>query len=356
MSFSFMIVSLLTFVSAIFFFLLLMVPHKIGFLRQLQSRFTHLKVHNLCRVVGFIGLGLCILVIAFYLRPHSSTRNMIGHYYFSKYLKNRPSEEDDLLTTKAFTLWSHTGDVQSFVEASQKLPPDSPLWSRFLWLVERGYKRKGIYNQYGTFLHGLESKITHPNAKATLIFKLAQFYHDEDQEKASSYYNKIIEENVDPFLVELAQGNLHEMNSLNEGQNAPELHVTDIKGKGYSNATLHGKFVILLFWDVECPGCRKEMAIYKRIYSSNQSDKLIILGISVENEKKTYQFIQREELKWPQVVLKREIFHEIQKQFNIQYFPSNYVIGPSGKILARQLPGNELEERIKELIEQPQDL
>ena len=351
MSLSFIFISTMTMVFLVSSLLLLVFPRKINRIISSRTVIDGSKYLWRYRVGGLIGIGLCILITGLYLLPHAETKNVIGRYYFSKYLENRPSRKAYIYATQAFGAWSFSGNVKSLVNASEKLPMDSPVWKSYLWLAGKGYKRRGRYEQFGPFLHGLEGKIIHPVGKMSLFFELGKFYRSQDKDKAREYFNKVIEINADPFFMDQAEGNLHEMDLLNRGQDAPDFSLKDIHGKQHSLGSLRGRIVILQFWNVNCPSCRKEMPVYKKIYSENQSDKLVMLGVSMKIGEKTSKYIEQEKLEWPQVVLDKRGYHEIGKSYNIQYVPDNYVIGPDGKIAAKHLNAHELKTTIKELLQ-----
>lgn len=350
MSFSFIVVAIMTIIFLAFSLLLLIVPKKIVCGIRCRCFTGELKDLWRYRVGGLVGIGLCAFVAGLYLVPHGGTEDIKGHFYFSKYIKNRPSPQADIYAIKAFNAWRFMGNVKSFVEAAEELTMDSPVWKDYFRLAGDGYKRRGRYEQYGPFLHILEEKINHPVGRMALFFELGEWYRLRDVDRAREYFYKVIDINADPFLMDQASSNLHAMDVLNLGQNAPDFNLKDINGKQYSLDSLRGRVVILQFWSVSCPGCREEMPMYKKIFTENQSDKLVMLGVTMKDGEKTYEYIEKEKLEWPQVVLDQKDNPMIQQSYSIQYVPNNYVIGVDGKIVAKQLKPKELEAKIKNLL------
>lgn len=298
-----------------------------------------------------LGIIICVILIGFFLVPEKKSKNFIGHYYFKRYLTKRPSPVADKFARKALIAWSQSGNLTSLEYAAEKINPESPLWRDFFWFVEGGYRQSRHYEQFGPFLHRIENKVANTAGKMALNLKLGEFYRHQDKMIAAGYFERVLKIDADPILSAQARGNLHDVNSLNIGQGSPGFALSDIGGHLFSNNSTQGKIVVLFFWSVECPGCLQEIHFYKKIYDKYKSDVLLMLGISVKVGERTRQFVVEEKLGWPQVILNEEDYHEIQQNFNIQYVPDNYVIDPAGKIAAKHLLPEELEETIKELVE-----
>ena len=96
--------------------------------------------------------------------------------------------------------------------------------------------------------------------------------------------------------------------------------------------------------------CRKEIPNLKAIYD-NYSDKgLAIVSISIDSEDEPWKKALKEEnLVWTNC---RDIDHSIANLFNIVAVPTIYVLDNEGKLIAENLRGEALQEKISEIINQ----
>jgi cytochrome c biogenesis protein CcmG/thiol:disulfide interchange protein DsbE len=116
------------------------------------------------------------------------------------------------------------------------------------------------------------------------------------------------------------------------GKPAPELEVTDIKGNPVSLANLKGKTVLLDFWTSWCPPCLADAPSLDKLYARYGSTNLMIIGISVNEERDIVErFLQKKPHVFP-VVLTSE--NEMQHPYQVGKFPTYMVIAPDGTLNA----------------------
>lgn len=88
------------------------------------------------------------------------------------------------------------------------------------------------------------------------------------------------------------------------------------------------------------------------MYNKYQSANFNILGISLDNSRDEWlAAIQKDELTWPQVSDLKLWTSKAVKHFGIASIPTNYLIDPTGKIIARDLRGQALRNKLVELLE-----
>jgi thiol-disulfide isomerase/thioredoxin len=145
----------------------------------------------------------------------------------------------------------------------------------------------------------------------------------------------------DAGLFMLPESGLHEVKELSRwnaarikkqlvGKPAPELEVTDIQGKPVSLSDLKGKTILLDFWTTWCPPCLADAPALDRLYSKYAGKELMIVGISVSEEREIVEsFLKKHPHKFP-VVLTTE--NEMPRPYEIGIFPTYIVIGPDGTI------------------------
>lgn len=114
------------------------------------------------------------------------------------------------------------------------------------------------------------------------------------------------------------------------GKPAPELSVTDLKGKPVVLSELKGKTVLLDFWTTWCPPCRADAPALDKLQAKYGNKDLAIVGISVSEDRAIVEkFLSEHPHDFP-VVLTSE--NEMPKAYQIGVFPTYIVIDPEGKL------------------------
>ncbi|SFJ69885.1 TlpA disulfide reductase family protein [Myroides guanonis] len=139
--------------------------------------------------------------------------------------------------------------------------------------------------------------------------------------------------------------------SLLNGDKAPEFTAPDTEGKVISLKDNLGKITILDFWASWCAPCRAENPNVVKLYKKYHKKGLNIIGISVdENGEQWKSAIIQDSLPWIQVSNLKGMKDPIAKEYSIKSVPTVYILDENGIIIARDLRGKDLEERISKLL------
>lgn len=112
-----------------------------------------------------------------------------------------------------------------------------------------------------------------------------------------------------------------------------------------------GKVTIVDFWASWCGPCRQEnpnvVAIYKELHPKG----LNIIGVSLDKDAaKWKEAIAKDKLTWAQVSNLKFWDEPIAAQYGVQAIPATFILDASGKIVAKDLRGDELRAKIIELL------
>ena len=141
------------------------------------------------------------------------------------------------------------------------------------------------------------------------------------------------------------------MLSTNVGQFAPEISLPSPDGKEIALSSLKGKLVLIDFWASWCGPCRKEMPNVVKIYSKFKNKGLEIYGVSLDQDKEKWmEAITKDGINWPQVSDLKYWDNLAARIYNVQGIPYTVLIDKDGKIIAKNLRGQELEKKIAEVL------
>lgn len=118
--------------------------------------------------------------------------------------------------------------------------------------------------------------------------------------------------------------------ALEVGTTPPEIGANSLDGTRVSLASLRGKVVVVDFWASWCAPCKQEMPVLESLYKRFKDQGLVIVGVSVDNERSNAQkFARSVSVTFPIV---HDADHAVADRFHPPKMPTSYVIDKAGKV------------------------
>lgn len=153
-------------------------------------------------------------------------------------------------------------------------------------------------------------------------------------------------------LSEEAKQELFELRHLRVGKTAPELEGADLDGVKFKLSDSRGKVTVVVFWGSWCGPCMAMVPRERELVARLKDKPFVLIGVNGDTElAKAKEVVAKERMTW------RSFWNgdkgwegPMTTAWNVRNWPTVYVLDHKGVIRFRDLPGEELDKAIDQLI------
>lgn len=201
----------------------------------------------------------------------------------------------------------------------------------------------------GTYEKWIDQHSASPVSAMVLSFNLRY----EDMDKLEARLKTLKPAAKDNALGRKMQHSINASRATAIGKVAPEFTQNDTLGKPVALKDFRGKYVLVDFWASWCVPCRKENPAVVKAFHEYSNKNFTILSVSLDRpgaQDKWLQAIHDDGLTWTHVSDLNWWSNAVSKLYDIHSIPANYLLGPDGTILAKNLRGEALEQKLAEVL------
>lgn len=135
------------------------------------------------------------------------------------------------------------------------------------------------------------------------------------------------------------------------GAEAPEIALPNPEGDTIRLSDLRGKVVMIDFWAAWCKPCRMENPNVVKMYQKYKDKGFDVLGVSLDRSKDAWvNAIEADHLFWNQVSDLQYFSSVAARTYNVQGIPFTVLVDEEGKIIAKNLRGQALDQKLGEVL------
>jgi len=190
---------------------------------------------------------------------------------------------------------------------------------------------------------------THPNSLASIgaILDISDF---QEYQQIDALFQSLTQNVKENWKGKILAEKLTSLKNTRLNALAPDLTSTDTLGNTVKLSSLRGKYVLIDVWASWCGPCRKENPNQVRTYNKFKDKNFAVLGVSLDDDRKSWvNAIRKDGLPWTNVSDLKGWKGQIVELYGLNSLPQNYLLDPNGVIIAKNLQGIALSNKLSEI-------
>lgn len=190
----------------------------------------------------------------------------------------------------------------------------------------------------------------HPDSYVALDLIATEKTAVIDPEVFEAYYRPLSQRVLRSFAGQKVTDKYNKAKQIAIGKTV-EFTQTDDKGNEFKLSSLKGKYVLVDFWASWCGPCRAENPHLLKAYNQLKNKNFEIVGVSLDETKAAWLgAVKQDGMPWIQVSDLKGFKSDVAVKYGISAIPQNFLINPQGVIIAKNLRGEDVDQKLSALI------
>jgi peroxiredoxin len=306
---------------------------------------------NAFLVMDYKGVGMSKLeeakadVFTFFLDKGETTITTVDSISKAKITGSLINEENAKILAQVKAIEAEAVKLNTEIQAAPAAKQNSAEFQ-----AEMQAKFKVLQNKHRSALQTFI--VTHPNSYLSLI-ALNTLDSKTDPFESENLYNTLSADLKGTEAAKVLKASIDRAKLSAVGVTAPEFSQNDVRGLPVKLSSFKGKYLLIDFWASWCGPCREANPTMVRLFNKYKTRNFTILGVSLDRPGAKNDWlaaIKNDGLVWTQVSDLKFWENSVAQLYSVSAIPSNFLLDPTGKIIARDLRGVDLENKLVEVL------